>query len=342
MSWSEIRVPNEYIPEGLRSYEVRWTRQAEPNWQRILGLRPIVYNLAETPGGEAPPLSVVQMSGPFMHGERPLVRNPNIVVIMVDGLAANHVSMLGYGREVTPSLDKLGYGGLSFPNVYSPSANVVDVARTLFYGEGGSGSIVSALGESGYSTIGFSEGNASGRPDLTFTSGIQTGFELFDAHYDTEAGSGGTVQKAQQWINDHQSVKFFMLVRLRSLEDLSSLKDIEGAYPANGSAHPIDVFDNGLQRLDSQIGSLLKYIRDRNTRKNTFVIVMSPYGHAFSIRSDGRKLEQPTLRTPLIVNGPGIRKTKVSTRVELDDITATIATLGGVRFSGSGEGQSVL
>jgi hypothetical protein len=345
-AWSEIRVPNEFVPDGLWSYEVRWTRQKEPNWQRILGLRPIVYNLPETPGAEPPPPSIVLMSGPFVHAERPIAREPNIVLILVDGLAANHLSMMGYEREVTPSLDKLGYGGLSFPNMFSPSADVGDAVAVLFTGETGGGavseSLVSRLADAGYSTIGFTEGETRGGSDLVYGEGSESGFELFDASYDASGGSGGTLQKARKWIEGHQAIKFFMLVRLRSLEDISALTEIDGAYPVQGRVQAIDAFDNGLQRLDSQIGSLLKYIRDHETRKNTFVIVTSTYGHAFSIRSDGRRLDEATLRTPLIVNGPGIRKTKDSRRVDMDDVAATIVELARVKAPGSGRGKSVL
>lgn len=337
--WSEIRVPNEYVPEGLRSYEVRWTREKEPNWQRILGLRPIVYNLSETPGTEPPPPSIVTMSGPFNHAERPLVPGPNIVVILVDGLAANHLSMMGYERDVTPSLDKLGYGGLSFPNMFSPSAEVGDAVDALFSGGTQSDSLVQRLANAGYSTIAFTEGGGSA---LEYGGGIESGFELFDASYDADQGSGLTVKKAQSWIDAHQAIKFFMLIRLRSLEDISELRKIDGMYPESGRPQAIDAFDNGLQRLDSQLGSLLKYIRDHEMRKNIFVIVTSTYGHAFSVRSDGRKLDDPTLRTPLIVSGPGIRKTKISTRVEMDDVAATIGALTGVKVPGSGRGKSVL
>ena len=348
--WSEIRVPNEYVPDGLRSYDVRWTLNKEPNWQRILGLRPIVYNLPTTPGTAPLPPRHVMMSGPYVHAQRGLVREPNIVLILIDGLAANHLTMMNYERSVTPSLDRLGYSGLAFPNMFSPSASVNESLQALFTGIADpvkgkmaiNQSLVSALSEAGYSTVAFTEGDNDGRRDLVHGSGFESGFELFDESFHAEEGSGATVKKAQNWIDDHDDVAFFVTIRLRGLEDLSTLTNIEGPYPTSGPTRPVDVFDNALQVLDSQIGSLLKSIRDHEMSDQTFIIVTSPYGHAFSIQSDGRMLEEHTLRTPLIVSGPGVSKTKVSTQVEMIDVTATIANLAGVKFPGSTNGKSVL
>lgn len=345
-SWSEIRVPNEFVPEGMHTVQVRWTSQKEPNWQRILGLRPIVYNISDEPYSEPAAQKTVWMSGPDQHLERPLTRNPSIILIMVDGLAANHISMMGYARNVTPSIDRLAYGGLSFPNMFSSSEDVFEATEDLLVGNLGSTSVidsfVTTLADAGYSTIGYTEGDGPGGVDLAYGSGVEPGFALFDMSFDRASSSALTLQKARLWIEEHQEIAFFMLLRLRALEDISVLQEIEGTYPEAGNKTDVDAFDNGLSILDGQLGSLLKYIRDHETRKNTYVILTSTYGHAFLVHSDGRRLEEPTLRVPLIVSGPGVRKTKMSTRVETDDLRATISGITGVAFEGAGGGRSVL
>lgn len=345
-SWSEIHVPNEFVPEGLRSIQVRWTSQKEPNWQRILGLRPIVYTIPDEPDAEPTAPKTVWMSGPDQNLERPFTRNPSVILIMIDGLAANHLSMMGYTRDVTPSIDRLAYGGLSFPNMFSSSRDISEAMEDLLAGNLGStgvvDSFVATLADAGYSTIGYTEGDGSGGADLEYGSGVESGFALFDMSFDKASGSSVTIQKARLWIEEHQDVAFFMMLRLRALEDVAELENIEGTYPETGDTTNIDAFDNGLRALDGQLGSLLKYIRDHETRKNTYVILTSTYGHAFSIRNDGRRLEEPTLRVPLIVSGPGVRKSKVSTRIEIDDLRATISAITGVAFQGAGGGRSLL
>lgn len=343
----EIRVPNAVIPEGFRSFEMRWTRTKEPNWQRMLGLRPIVYALPETPGGPVPPAHSAIMSGPFVHGERPMARGGNVILIVVDGLAANHVSMMGYSREVTPALDKLAYAGLSYPNGNSYTADPGQALEAMLCGvnelslsvPGGHESIVTRLAEAGYSTVAFTEGAHVSDSGLQFGEGLEQGFELFDEGYRSEQGSRATVERAQRWIGEHEWVKFFMVIRIRDLADYQTFDPGEGGFSENGRTRAIDSYDNALLDIDSKLGSLLKFVRDRDTRKNTYIIVASPYGHAFSLDRSGRALDETTMRTPIIINGPGLRKAKLPKKASIEDIGPTISKITGVAYSGRVDGS---
>ena len=343
--WGEVRVPNDFIPDGMHHAEVRWTRKQEPNWQRIFGLRPIVFSATESETSHE-----VALSGPYFHYERPVVGKPNIIVIMIDGLAANHLSLMGYTREVTPSLDKLGYTGLAMPNTKVSKKDIKSTVQQLVTGTRSRevllldkpASIVDVLREAGYSTIAFTEGDASSDSDLIYGSGAEKGFELFNAAYSPTLGSKQTVTEARQWINTHQEIPFFMLLRLRGLEHApSATSEVKGTYPVKGVTRPIDSFDNALLDLDAQIGSLLKFIRDRELSKNTYVLVTAPYGHDFSLQRSGQLLPEPSTRVPLILNGPGIRTGKVSREVDMADIGVTISDITGIPYPKLVEGQSV-
>ena len=83
----------------------------------------------------------------------------------MDGLAANHVSMLGYAREVTPAIDRLAYGGLVFPNGHAQAEDPAAAIASLLAGveeplgteqSVRSPSIVEALRENRYATAVFS------------------------------------------------------------------------------------------------------------------------------------------------------------------------------------------
>lgn len=347
---SEIRVPNEYVPKDIQQYSLRWTREREPNWQRLLGLRPIVYALPESPDALAPsPLSAI-MSGPYEHRERPAARGMNVVLIVIDGLAANHLSMMGYPRSVTPSLDKLAIGGLSYPNGTSFTANSADAIESMLSGRGEiairatmeSELVSTLLADSGYATVAYTEGTRKG-DGLRFGNGIEAGFQEFSDGYDSVTGSRGTVQRAQEWIREHEHIQFFMLLRLSGLTEYLSFDAGEGAvFPEEGGRPtPRDDYDNALLNLDASLGSLLKFIRDYDTRKNTYVMVTAPYGYQFSLDQSGRELSDPSMRVPVIINGPGVRKANVPRQVELADVGATIATVTQVDFSRSIEGRPI-
>lgn len=345
---AEIRVPNEYVPEDIQRYSVRWTRAREPNWQRMLGLRPIVYALPESPDAPPPPMLNATLAGPFVHRERPSASGMNVVLIVVDGLASSHLSMNGYPRNVTPALDKLGYGGLAYPNGESFTADSGVAIESILASRGEMAiratseteRITSLLAESGYSTVAFTEGLRKGDA-LRYGGGHEVGFQVYADGFDNTTGSRGTVKRAQEWIREHQEIQFFVMVRLTGLTEYAAFDAGEGAaFPEEGGRPtPKDAYDNALLNLDASLGSLLKFIRDYDTRKNTFVIVTSPYGYQFSLDRSGRQLDQPTMRVPVIINGPGVRKAKIPQRVELQDVGATISAITGVDYSRSAEGK---
>ncbi len=47
---------------------------------------------------------------------------PNVILIIVDTLRADHMSCYGYGRLTSPSLDQLAAKGVLFENAISPSS----------------------------------------------------------------------------------------------------------------------------------------------------------------------------------------------------------------------------
>jgi arylsulfatase A-like enzyme len=49
----------------------------------------------------------------------PKKRKPNILLIAVDSLRADHMSCYGYPRLTTPHLDRFARGGTLFENTFS-------------------------------------------------------------------------------------------------------------------------------------------------------------------------------------------------------------------------------
>ncbi|MBI1984439.1 MAG: sulfatase-like hydrolase/transferase, partial [Acidobacteria bacterium] len=50
----------------------------------------------------------------------PRVDGPNIVLITIDTLRADHLSCYGYPFHTSPNIDKLAGEGVRFQNAYSP------------------------------------------------------------------------------------------------------------------------------------------------------------------------------------------------------------------------------
>ena len=62
-------------------------------------------------------------------------RRPNVIVIVVDTLRADHVGAYGYDREVTPHLDRRAGEGALFENALAPSSWTLPSFGSLFTGQ---------------------------------------------------------------------------------------------------------------------------------------------------------------------------------------------------------------
>lgn len=57
-----------------------------------------------------------------MLGLLPTMNVENVILLSVDGLRADHVPGLGYGRNTAPHIDELSRGEACFTNAYSASS----------------------------------------------------------------------------------------------------------------------------------------------------------------------------------------------------------------------------
>ncbi len=350
--WSEISIPGEFIPREVNEYSLYWTRVREPNWQRILGIRPIVYNLPEAPGDEPPLPAQVYLSGPSVYASRPEAKAPNLLVVLVDGLGADHVSLFGYPREVTPAIDRVGYRAQLFPNTISSGANIEVALSAILTGEDpaqlGASEPETALPDllrrAGYATVAFVE---TGADEIIGSAAWADGFEIFDT-VDRSAATEeepitGAIARARAWIVDHQLIPFLCVVRVRTLAEFPpDGVESPGDFRTNGEELDVDRFDNALVDVDRRLGALFKFVRDYETRSNTCIIVTAPYGHAFSPGASRTFQGVPSEKVPLIIEIPDRRQRKVPKEAHLHDLGATLAYLANVRLPSTADGVNLV
>jgi len=108
------------------------------------------------------------------------MKKPNLILIGIDSLRRDHMSLYGYHRQTTPHIDKYAARGAVFENLFSPSIPTTPGYSSMFTGmdcfgtdvvalrhEGGLGKHVKTLPEildkAGYNTtcVGFSNNPAS-------------------------------------------------------------------------------------------------------------------------------------------------------------------------------------
>jgi arylsulfatase A-like enzyme len=131
---------------------------------------------------------------------------PNVLIVVLDTLRADHVSAYGYPRETSPNLDRLAREGVLFENAIAPSPwslpshvslltgkyqfehGIVDVPVMSMFGRSepamnGSKTLGQALQQHGYRTAAFS----ANRTYFSANLGFFKGFSHFEDYYDSVA-----------------------------------------------------------------------------------------------------------------------------------------------------------
>jgi len=140
---------------------------------------------------------------------------PDLVLVTVDTLRADHLSSYGYVRETTPFLDDLANHGVLFENAIAASSTTVPSHATILtglyptqHGAQANGELIrpgvltaaQVLGAAGYQTAAFVSTSAHFRP-----AGLDRGFRYFEdsnSHgYETDSRTAReTVHRAVEWL----------------------------------------------------------------------------------------------------------------------------------------------
>ena len=155
-----------------------------------------------------------------------ITSRPDIVLVTVDTLRADHLGCYGYFRETSPTLDALSEESVLFERCISPMATTLPSHLSLFTGlwphqhgyVANTGAVVnpftptvgrqpisSVLSRAGYTTAAFVSGPTVSRP-----TGIHAGFDHFDEHAAKSARTfeersrpaAKTVQRAVSWLRE--------------------------------------------------------------------------------------------------------------------------------------------
>jgi len=183
----------------------------------------------------------------------PAASAPNVLIVIVDTLRADHVSAYGYARETSPNLDRLAQEGVLFENAIAPApwslpshVSLLTARYQFEHGIGdvpamslsglrapamnGSETLAETLERHGYRTGAFS----ANRTYFSANLGFDKGFSHFEDYYDSVADCfvrtlyGREFARVYLTRSDRSGPR--RLVRWLGLESLLD-KDDEGAAP---------------------------------------------------------------------------------------------------------------
>jgi len=154
--------------------------------------------------------------------------NLNVILITIDALKASHLSIYGYDKKTSPTIDRLAQEGILFLNAAAPApATIPSIASIMtsnypsFHGALSHGfyfpqenvTLAEKLKENKYLTAAF-----VGNFLLRKNSGLNKGFQIYDDTFPQEEKvrrnperiASSLTEAAIEWINKHHKKKFFL------------------------------------------------------------------------------------------------------------------------------------
>jgi choline-sulfatase len=316
----------------------------------------------------------VHRSGPFLaavaltlasgcsrEAARPAVA-PNVVLVTIDTLRADHLGCYGYKPAVTPTLDGLASRGVRFETAVAhapltaPShASILTGHTPLGHGVRDNGAYVLPDGvrtvaeefqKAGYRTAGF----VSGFP-LKRRFGFDRGFDTYDDQLPrgkdarrtayVERTADRTTDAALRWLETPSPAgaprkPFFLWVHYF---------DPHAPYeaPAEAMAGVASPYDGEIAFVDAQLGRLLRRL-DEMKDAPTLLLVTADHGESLGEHGEdthGIFLYDSTLRVPLVLAGPGVPAGGVARTVARGvDVAPTLLDYAGLAAKGL-EGRSL-
>jgi len=289
---------------------------------------------------------------------------PDVLLITIDTLRADHVGCYGDKLIETPALDGLAADGVRFTHAFTHSPITNTSHTTILTGLLPSVHGVTDFGvplasqhvtwaellkQRGYQTAAFI--GAVILDSNTLAPGLDRGFDFYDnfpAKTSTKERWGRVerrgmevVQHAETWLDKHRSGPRFVWVHLYDPHDPYE-------PPAPFSAKYKDrLYDGEIAYADSALGHLIASLRKAGAYDGAIIIVVGDHGEGLGEHGEethGLFLYDSTLHVPLILKMPGgaHRGTTVDAQVRTTDILPTILSLTKTPAPAGLNGESVV
>lgn len=249
-------------------------------------------------------------------------QSPNIVMILIDTLRADHLGCYGYQRETSPNMDAFAAGAVVFKNAISTSSWTSPAVASFFTGQypyvmGYEDRAVvlddkflclaEILRASGYATRGvISHLYISG--DLGFDQGFDT-FDEENAQGHGHVSSPSVTDKGIELIDELKDEKFFLFLHyfdphcdyilhepydfypdyagpLYSGQKIQDLRDAARDMSADDIRYLNALYDSEIRFTDEHIGRLLDHLKATGLYDDALIVIVADHGEEFAGRGN--------------------------------------------------------
>ncbi len=278
---------------------------------------------------------------------------PNVILITIDTVRADHLGCYGYKDVQTLTIDGLARDGVIFDRAISqvpltwPSHAAI-LTGTYPYQNGVQDftgqplasqfrSIAQAFKLRGYAT-----GAVVSAFVLDRSWGLSHGFDFYDDAFSAETFSqkdiglvdrraGESVTHALQWLQKTPRRPFFLWLHLY---DPHNPYDPPEPY---GSQYRSHLYDGEIAYADHELGRLIAWLKRAQLYDRTAIALLSDHGESLGEHGEaehGFFIYNSTVHIPLIVKPPagsGIRPVRVNRPVETTSVAPTLLEIAGVK-----------
>src|SRR6266852_2027847 len=287
---------------------------------------------------------------------------PNVVVVTIDTLRADHLGCYGYKQISTPNIDALAADGARFERAYTVVPVTLPSHTVMFTGTypmlsgmhdfGGNKlspqqpTLASVLKQSGYVT-----GAVIGAAVLDSRFGLNQGFDFYYDHFDfsrleeanldeMERPGNVVADLALDWLGKNSQKKFFLWMHL--YDPHFPYRPPE-PYSREYASQP---YDGEIAFADEQVGRLLRFLKDKGLYQNTVIVLTGDHGESLGEHGEkthGFFIYNVTMHVPLIIHLPGKPATQtVADPVSLVDLMPTVLAATGLDIPSQVQGRSLL
>ncbi len=277
---------------------------------------------------------------------------PDVFLVTIDTLRADHIHCYGYENIQTPALDGLAKDGIRFTHAFTPSP-ITNTSHT---------SILTGLLPSSHGVTDFAVPLAPSHPTLaallkkngyhtaafigavildskTLAPGLDSGFDFYDnfpAQSKTKSRWGRVerrgqevVQHAEAWMTAHPAGPHFVWVHLYDPHD-----PYEPPAPYS-QTYKDRLYDGEIAYADAVLAGFVGYLKKTGQYDNAIIVVVGDHGEGLGEHHEethGIFLYDSTTHVPLIMKTPGGGNPgkAVDAQVRTTDILPTVTGLLGI------------
>jgi arylsulfatase A-like enzyme/tetratricopeptide (TPR) repeat protein len=272
---------------------------------------------------------------------------PNLLLVTIDTLRADHVGVYGAAGARTPSLDALAARGVRFEHAQSPVPMTGPSHATILTGlyppvhgvrdnvvfslDARHQTLATLLKAQGYRTAAF-----VGAYPVAAAFGFRQGFDTFSEDFKDSPIPGAGAQRPASdvvdatlaWLAAPGDGPTFVWMHLY---DPHAPYDPPEPYRTQFAGRP---YDGEIAYADAQLGRVFDWLRSSGHDRDTVVAVLSDHGESLGEHGEMTHavlLYEATLHVPLLLAGPNVPPgLTVPARVTTVDVAPTLLRLLGL------------